>query len=262
MDFAEILGLPTRARQMHRVTKKDIVAQWEQSAPADARLLGRTISWAAIVGVLSPTTVGAAAVVSEDVRVDMIPVLSVVLAENVKPADRKRVAELLHRSMPRLAVVGLQAADIEPVLSLALSRLSRTDVGMSVLEAHLLVPVAAVAAHALEVGHLARTDLVVLYRDLVRTAAANGRPAKATLGAVEAVELRHRASLLNGDLAAVVRDAAREKSMQKRIELNARAREVRARIAAVLAELYAERDDRPKGVPGDTQPAAETTVAS
>ncbi|WP_181065482.1 MULTISPECIES: DUF4391 domain-containing protein [unclassified Rathayibacter] len=260
VDLAELLGLPVRARETHRVTKKDIVAQWEQSAPSDARLLGRTISSAAIVGVLSPTTIGAAAVVSEDVRVDMIPVLSVVLAEHVRPADRRRVAELLHRSMPRPAVIGLQASDDHSVLSLALTRLSRIDVGMSVIEAHLLVPVAAIAAHALEISNLARTNLVMMYGDLVRTAAADGRPASPALSPVNAVELRRRVGVLEGELATAIRDAAREKAMQKRISLNVRARELRARIADIATELYGENGNAREGASGDVPPAMETKV--
>ena len=44
IELADLLGLPKRARESHRLPKKDIAAHWEQSAPADARLLTRAIA--------------------------------------------------------------------------------------------------------------------------------------------------------------------------------------------------------------------------
>jgi hypothetical protein len=238
VDVVEVLALPARARETHRLTKKDIVEQWEHSSPADARLLRRAISSARIVGVLSPATTGVSAVRNADRPVDMIPVLEVRLAVDVKAKDERRAAELLHRAMPRPAVITMSPPEGAPLLSLALTRLSKTDAGMSVVEEHLMVPIDRIAAASLHVGELDRADLGSLYRDLVRRAAADGWPAPGLRDAAEAVELRHRLADLDEDLQSVVRSAAREKSMQRRIEHNGEARTLRDRIAETREALY------------------------
>ena len=237
IQLADLLGLPERARVSHRLTKKEISAQWEQSGPTDARLLTRAIASATIVGVLSPTTIGAPAFQDADHRVDMIPVVAVTLVERIKSAERIRVAELLHRSMPRPAVVGLNVPDGDFLLSLALTRLSRSDEGMSVIEAHFVAPAKALALKSLHVMRLARSDLDVLYRDLVRTAAAGGVPASTALTAATAVKLRQHLIALESEFAVAAREAAREKAMQRRIEINTHARLLRAQIDQVRASL-------------------------
>ncbi len=223
---------------MHRLTKKDIVEQWEQSAPADARLLGRAISSARIVGVLSPATTGVPAGRDPDRPVDMIPVLEVRIADDVKARDERRAAELLHRAMPRPAVIAMSSPQGAPGLSLALTRLSKIDAGKSVVEEHLTVPINGIAVTSLHVGGLDRTDLGSLYQDLVRRAAADGRPAPSLRDADEAVELRHRLTHLNEDLQSTIRSAAREKSMQRRIQHNGGAHDLRELIAQTRDALY------------------------
>ena len=238
LDVVEVLGLPARARETHRLTKKDIIEQWEHSAPADARLLGRAINSARIVGVLSPATIGMPAVRDPDRPVDMIPVLEVRVADDVKARDERRAAELLHRAMPRPAVIAMSSLEGALVLSLALTRLSKTDAGMSVVEEHLMVPIDGTTAASLHVGELDCADLGSLYRDLVRRASADGRPAPSLRDAGEAVRLRHRLAGLEEDLQSAIRSAAREKSMQRRIEHNGEARNLRVRIAQTRDALY------------------------
>ncbi|WP_333765317.1 hypothetical protein, partial [Streptomyces sp. IBSBF 2390] len=63
-----------------------------------------------------------------------------------------------------------------------------------------------------------------LYRDLVRTAAAEGRPASTALQAAEAISLRRGLTDLEARLITVVRDARQAKNQQRRIELNTQAR--------------------------------------
>jgi hypothetical protein len=239
ISLPDLLGLPEgRARETHRLTKKDIAAAWED-APVDARLLTKTIAQATIVGVLSPATIGVRSFVDVDHRVDMIPTVEVRLAEKVKQSDRTRVAELLHRSMPRPAVLSLVAPDGGTHLSLALTRLSRTEDGRSVIEAMITVPAETFAPGALRVTRLAQTDLAALHRDLVRTVAADGAPASAALTAADAVSLRQRLTALEGEVAIAARDAGREKNMQRRIDLNARAKSLRTEIDSVRRSLYA-----------------------
>lgn len=238
LDLAELLGLQERARETHRLTKKDIVGQWEASAPADARLLNRAVSSARIVGVITPATTGIAAVRDPDRTADMIPVIDLALAGGVKRADRKRVAELMHRAMPRPAVLGVFFPGTTTELSLALTRPNRTDEGRSVIEAHLLVSAEDIATGSLRIANLDRSDLGSLYRDLVRTAAAGGRPADDLSDATEAVRLHVRLVALDEELQAAMRRAAREKTMQRRIEVNAEIRAVRARVEQTRAALF------------------------
>lgn len=239
ISLPHLLGLPEgRARDTHRLTKKDIAAVWEDT-PADARLLTKAIAQASIVGVLSPATIGVRPFVDTDHRVDMIPVVEVRLAEKVRQSDRSRVAELLHRSMPRPAVIGLVVPDDGTHLSLALTRLSRTEEGRSVVEASVMVPAGDLVPGALSIARLAQTDLAALHRDLVRTVAADGAPASAALTAAEAVGLRHRLAALDSELAGVVRDVKRERNMQQRIDLNTRATSLRTQIDNVRRSLFA-----------------------
>jgi hypothetical protein len=239
IDLPGLLALPAAAtRQTHRLTKKDIAAQWDES-PADARLLTKVIAQATIVGVLSPQTIGVRGFADDDHRVDMIPVLEVQLVERARQPDRIRAAELLHRSMPRPAIIGLVVPDGGAHLSLALTRLSKTEEGRSVIEVSITVPIEDLAPETVRVGRLAQTDLAALHRDLVRTVAANGRPASVALTAAEAVALRQRLAALDAELVAVVRDAGREKNMQRRIDLNTRAKSLRTEIDSVRGSLYA-----------------------
>lgn len=239
ISLPDLLGLPEgRARDTHRLTKKDIAAPWEDS-PTDARLLTKTIAQAIIVGVLSPATIGVRPFVDTDHRVDMIPVVELRLAEKVKQSDRARVAELLHRSMPRPAVLGLVVPDGGTHLSLALTRLSRTEEGRSVIEATLTVPVTTSSPGTLDIARLAQTDLGALHRDLVRTVAADGSPASTALAAAEAIALRQRLAVLDDELTVVAREAGREKSMQRRIDLNARGKSLRTEIDSVRRSLFA-----------------------
>lgn len=240
MRVADLLGLPDRARQSHRLTKKDIVAQWEGSSPADARLLGRVISSARITAILNPTTVGAAAVETPDRRVDMIPVIEINVVDGAKGRDIVRTAELLHRSMPRPAILALYDENAgTAVLSVALTRLSQTDTGRSVVEEHLVASPDRFATGSLHIARLRRTDLATLHEDLVRAVAADGKPPRLSLSAAEAVGLRRLISAAADELTTVARDASREPSMQRRIDLNDRARTLRTSIDALEARLAA-----------------------
>ena len=49
-DNASLLGLPDTARQDHRITKKMLAGQFEERAPADARLIAKAVAAARLVG--------------------------------------------------------------------------------------------------------------------------------------------------------------------------------------------------------------------
>lgn len=240
-DVEDLLALPERARLSQRLTKKEIVGQYEVTSPIDARLLNRVVTAATIVGVLRPETISVPTYQDAERRADVIPVLTVTVASGTRAGDVRRVAELLHRSMPRPAVLMIKGQAGTNLLSLALTRLSKTDSDgeTSVIEASLLVPVDQIATHALAVHRLDRGDLWTLYRDLVRTAAADGRPASASLTAGDAIALRQRLDDLAAELEVTVRSAKREKNVQRRIDLNTEGKRLRACIAEAKEALFA-----------------------
>lgn len=245
-NLQDLLALPDDARLRHRLTKKEIAGQYEDDAPTDARYLTRTIAQATIVGVLRPETIGVRAFQGADRRADFVPVLDLVLADKAGLRDAIRVADLMHRSMPRPVVMQVTLSDGVQQLAVAVTRLSRTDSGgeTSVVEASLIVPVSGIPAGALSVSHLNRTDLWALYSDIVRIVAADGRPASAALTAIEAIGLRRRLTDLGSELDAAVRDAKREKNIQRQIDLNASAARLRRTIAETHSVLYAPKDQK------------------
>lgn len=245
-DIRDLLALPEEARLRHRLTKKEIAGQYEEDAPADARYLNRTIAQATIAGVLRPETTGVRAFQDTDRRVDFIPVIDLVLADNARPGDVTRVNELMHRSMPRPVVLQVTVPDGVPHLAVAITRLSKSDTGgeTSVVEASLTIPTERVSVGALAISRLNRSDLWALYNDIVRTAAADGRPVSESLTAIQAVGLRRRLSDLASELDAAVRDARREKNMQRKIDLNAQTSRLRRAITDTHAALYAPENQK------------------
>ncbi|MFI8356073.1 MULTISPECIES: DUF4391 domain-containing protein [Streptomyces] len=245
LDGSSLLGLPEAARQQHRITKKMLAAQFEDQAPVDARLVTKAVASAQLIGILRPETIQVPEHRGTERTVVDIPVLEVVLADTTTASDRTRVTELIHRSMAKPVVLFALMPDGATTLSLALTHVGRTDPtrSTSVIDAHVLVPAGQIEAGALQLDRLDRTDMWALYRDLVRTAAADGRPASTALQAAEAISLRRGLTDLEAELITVVRDAKRAKSQQRRIELNTQARTLRAQIERVRDTLYSAAQD-------------------
>ncbi|MFB7415032.1 DUF4391 domain-containing protein [Streptomyces sp. NPDC056121] len=241
---ADLLALPDVARHQHRITKKMLAAQFEDQAPVDARLITKAVASAQLVGILRPETIKVPKYQDAERTVVDVPVLEVLVAEKTSAADHTRVTELVHRSMAKPLVLLAHMPDGHTTLSLALSHVSRTDPtrSTSVIDAHVMVPAGGIEPGALHLDRLDRTDMWALYRDLVRTAAADGRPAGTALQAVDAVALRRRLTDLESELITVVRDAKRAKNQQRRIELNIEARTLRAQIGHVRGNLYSADD--------------------
>lgn len=241
---ADLLALPDAARHQHRITKKMLAVQFEDQAPADARLINKAVASAQLVGILRPETIQVPKYQDAERAVIDVPVLEVLVAEKTSAADRIRVTELVHRSMAKPVVLLANMPDGHTTLSLALSHVSRTDPtrSTSVIDAHVMVPTGGIEPGALHLDRLDRTDMWALYRDLVRTAAADGRPASTALQAVDAIALRRRLTDLESELITVVHDAKRAKNQQRRIELNIEARTLRTQIGHVRSNLYSTDD--------------------
>ncbi|KAA6212983.1 DUF4391 family protein [Streptomyces albofaciens JCM 4342] len=242
---ADLLALPEKARQQQRVAKKMLAAQFEDQTPADARLLTKAVASANLVGILRPETIQVPRYQDGERTVVDVPVLEAFLADRTSASDRTRVAELVHRSMAKPVVLFAHMPDGITVLSLALSHVSRTDPtrSTSVIDAHVMVPTKGIEPGALHLDRVDRTDMWALYRDLVRTAAADGRPAGTALRAADAVALRRRLTDLESELITVVRDAKRARNQQQRIDLNMAARTLRTQIGHVRGTLYSADGD-------------------
>ncbi|MEU2940425.1 DUF4391 domain-containing protein [Nocardiopsis alba] len=235
-----LLGLPEAALQRQRVTKKMLAGQFEERSPADARLITKSVSSAWVVGMLRPATIRVPVHKDAERDVTDIPILEVSLADRTTDGTRTRVTELIHRSMARPVVVLVSVPGGNMTLSLALSRVNRTDPARStsVIEGHVMVPTDRIEEGSLYLDRLDRTDMWALYLDLVRTAAADGRPASTALQASEAIKMRRQLSDLEIELAALIRDAKKAKNQQQRIDLNMRARTTRVRIEHTRGVLY------------------------
>jgi len=225
--------------QPGRIPKKALTAQ-AASQTTDAALITRTVASASVEAVLRAENVKIPAYADEQRRVDDIAVIRVVLSEAATSGNVTRLIELLHRSMPRPLVLFLASPYHADLLSLALTHINLGDAerATSVIDSSVVVPLANVVPGALKLDKLNRSDLWTLYRDLVRVAAADGRPATASLSAEEVLELRGQLTALEAELAVVTRDAKREKSQAGRISLNTRARSLRQQVQAVASSLY------------------------
>jgi hypothetical protein len=239
-DVVTLLGLPDAARQDHRITKKMLAGQFEERSSPDARLIAKTVASARVTGILRPETVRVPRYSDDERTIIDIPVIEAVLAEKVTAADRTRVAELIHRGMARPVVLIIDLPDGTVLLSLALTHVNRTDPSRStsVIDAHLMVSIGEIEPSALHIEKLDRTDMWALYRDLVRVAATDGRAHRTGLQAADAIMFRRRLADLEAELASVIREARQAKSQQARIDLNTRARGLRALIDRTREVLY------------------------
>lgn len=223
------------------------MAPFATMAPGEARLIGTAVDTAKVAAILRPETIQVLPFRDERRQVVDIPVFYVTLAEGVSGADRVRLLDLLHRGIPRPLIVFLCGPDGTEMLSLALTHVNRADSEQrtSVIEAAIAVPLAHVAESALHVVSLSRADMWALYQDMARVMATCGNPARTSLTAEEAIAAHHWLTRLEGDLAAVVRKAKREMNHQRRIDLNARGRELRSEIERARVQLYGVQDRKP-----------------
>lgn len=234
-----LLGLPSTAIVDQRLPKTLLADPWRVSAPADARLIEKSVTSARLVGILRPETIRVPAYSDADREVADIAVVEVGVTATSTAGNVSRLAELLHRGMPRLLIVVIHSPRGDEV-SLALTHPSKTDpTGQtSVIDAALRVAVVDLADGALTVSRASRTDLWALYRDLARSAASHGHSTPSSLAAEDAVRLRHRLDEAETSLAALLRTARSERGVARRMELNERGRALRALINDVSTALY------------------------
>jgi len=252
MNFAPVidaLALPPDARVNQRVPKKLLL---EQGAPtaADKRHIQEGLEELFWVAALKPTNI-AVPKFQDDVREYLeIAVLTAILRSAAKSA---RLIELIHRAIPYPIV--LIAAHGETVsLSLAHKRWSQGKTGEIVIEevnrTAPLRPNAPTAEEAqflasLAVSSLPNRDLLALYQGwLDRIAALEAARITGTFASPvspdRAASLRHDLDVhaqLQRDLAALRTRAAKEKQINRRVELNLEIKRKEADIASLAALL-------------------------
>ncbi|WP_431836173.1 DUF4391 domain-containing protein [Cellulomonas sp. Y8] len=236
-DPVQTLGLPARALVGERLTKK-LLLNMAAEAANDRKLITNAIASGTVEAVLSPATTGIAEHREPGRRVQDVAVISLVLAGQVSAKDQARVLDLVHRSMPRPVIVLLTAPDDGVAISAALTRVSQTDHSRSVVEASIAGDLASLPEGSLNVGQLVRTDLWAYYKDVAKAIATDGNGSP-DLDAEHAITERRRLDGLQAELTTVVRQARKEKSLPKRIDLNTRAKTLHAEIEDVRGLLYA-----------------------
>jgi len=252
MSFAPVinaLALPPDARVDQRVPKKLLL---EQGAPtaADKRQIQDGVEEMVWIAALKPTNVGVPAF-RDDVREYLeIAVLTVELRASAKPP---RLIELIHRAIP-YPVVLVTGHGGAVCLSLAHKRWSQGETGKVVIEdvrrTEPLQPDAPTAAEAAFLASLALSglparDLFALYQgwldrladlEAARITGAFAPPDSAGRAAARRQGLDAHARLQH-DIAVLRAQAAKEKQVNRRVELNLRIKRLEAELAAARETL-------------------------
>jgi len=251
MSFAPVidaLGIPPSALVEQRVPKK-LLLEHGASTAADKRQIQDGIEEIVWIAALKPTNIGIPAFQDAEREYLEIAVLTVELRPAAKPA---RIIELIHRAIPYPLVLATgQNGAVS--LSLAHKRWSQGDAGKVVIEEVRQVSIDPVTLSAeetaflasLAVKHLPSRDLFVLYDGMLARFAAleasritgtfdlPGTPEHAS--AVREGLDRH--TRLQRDLDLLRARAAKEKQMNRRVELNLEIKRLEAELAAIQTEL-------------------------
>jgi hypothetical protein len=243
------LALPHGARVDQRVPKKLLI---EQGAPtaADKRQIQDGIEELFWVAALKPTNIGVPEF-RDDVREYLeVAVLTSTLRANAKPT---RLVELIHRAIPYpLVLLTAQANSVS--LSLAHKRWSQGEKGQVVIEDvrrtspfRPETPSDQEAAFlaSLSLSALPSRDLYSLYQGWIDRVA--GLEAAQITGTFTVPDSADRASVLRNGLDAHARlhrelatlrvQAAKEKQLNRRVELNLQIKRLEALLVATTATL-------------------------
>ncbi|WP_310571410.1 DUF4391 domain-containing protein [Gemmatimonas sp.] len=242
------LQLPAGCQVGKRVPKKLLV---ENGAPtaADKRRINEGVEDLYWVATLKPTTVGVPAF-RDDVREYLeIAVMSASLRDE---ADATRVVELIHRAIPYPVLLLTEQSErrMRPELSATHKRWSQSETGMTVLDGDV---VAAEwdderwprAGDAFALSKQPRASLYVLYQGwidaLLALQAAHVTGTFRLAASAAHAALRRSALkdlvLLDAEATGLRANAAKQKQMSRRVELNQELKRVEAALAAARANL-------------------------
>jgi hypothetical protein len=252
MNFAPVidaLALPQNARVDLRVPKKQLL---EQGAPtaADKRQIQDGIEEMLWVAALKPTNIGVPTFRDEVREYLEIAVLTAALRDAAKPA---RLIELIHRAIPYPLVL-VTAHDGGVSLSLAHKRWSQGEAGKVVIEdvrrtasflSDVPTPEDKDFLASIALSGLPSPNLFVLYQGWIDRVAA--LEAAHITGAFAAPTSTERASAqrdaldartrLQRDLAALRAQAAKEKQMSRRVQLNLEIKRLEAELTVTAKAL-------------------------
>lgn len=245
----DALALPPDARVDQRVPKKLLT---EHGAPtaADKRQIQDGIEELLWVAALKPTNIAVPAF-RDDVREYLE--IAVLTATFRAGAKQTRLVELIHRAIPYPVVLWTeQGGSIS--LSLAHKRWSQGEEGATVIEdvrrtapfrPDMPTPEQSLFLASLAISQLPNRDLFALYQgwlDRVATLEAAGITGMFTPPDSENRALAMRNGLdtraqLQHDLAALRARAAKEKQLNRRVELNLEIKRLEAKVAAAEKNL-------------------------
>jgi hypothetical protein len=251
MSFAPVidaLGIPPSALVEQRVPKKLLL---EHGAPtaADKRQIQDGIEEIIWVAALKPTNIGVPAFEDAVRQYLEIAVLTVELRSAAKSA---RIIELIHRAIPYPLVLAT-GQDGAVSLSLAHKRWSQGEAGKVVIEDLRLVALSLDAPSnqedaflaSIAVSRLPSQNIFTLYDGiLARLAALETSRITGTFTAPKSAEdassLREgldRHARLQRDLDMLRAKAAKEKQINRRVELNLEIKRLQVELAAIQTEL-------------------------
>ena len=250
------LRLPAAALVDQRIPKKLLV---EQAAPtaADKRLINDAVEGLGWHAALKPATVGVPVCRADsgDAGGDVLElaVVSAVLRPEVRAAQAQRLQELIHRAIPYPVLLATQGST-GMVVSLARKRASLAEANKVVVQAQhdsgTFDPAAPAAVErdfldSLGVDRQPRTDLAALYQGWIDCVTAlqaaritghyvlPGSPA----GAQAQRDALADCARLTHEVATLRSQAAKERQLNRRVELNVRMQRLQAELERAKARL-------------------------
>jgi hypothetical protein len=235
------LGLPPAARVDQRVPKKLLL---ENGAPtaADKRQIQEGIEELSWIAALKPETIGIPAYQDEEREYLEIAILSLRLRAEAKPA---RLVELVHRAIP-YPVLLIRAEPQNLALSLARPRWSQGEKGKTVLEGMPLSSSLEGASQleesflaSLQISSHRHRHLHSLYEGWIESLEAYAASRHTGVFALapnkEAVSQRRSAlaehDRLKLEIASLRSRAAKEKQLNRRVEINLQIKQLESRLA-------------------------------
>jgi len=240
------LALPPETRVDQRIPKKMLLEKGASTASHKRQVqVGvEELRW---VAALRPGNVGIPAYRDEQRAYLEIAVLTLVLRPEASTA---RLIELVHRAIPYpVLLVAAQEPDLLS-LSLVHKRLSRSDADSQVLDGEMAstsLNEAMLSNHlaSLALAERPQSDLLALYQgwcewtEAARAARVTGRFALAATAeaALARRDALHRHDHLERQVAGLRAQAAREKQLNRRVELNLTIQRLSAELAEAITDL-------------------------
>jgi len=243
----EALGLSAEARVDQRVPKKLFVEQGAVT-PADKKLILDGIEEIIWIAALKPTSIGVATYRDELREYLEIAVLSVILRQSAKI---QRIVELVHRAIPYPVVLIATQGD-KTSMSLAHQRFAQNEADKSILDGNVVVANIGIAGDAEEsflksisLANQPLQNLYALYQGWIErietllAARITGKfiePRSSERAAARRSALKDT-SALERELISLRAQAAKEKQMNRRVELNLKIQQLKADAREKLDQL-------------------------